>query len=123
MKSIAYLRIFCDAQGCSHFETLNIKLESNDYAPPATPLFTSSHVSVSNLVFLELPVGWYGDWHPTPIRQWLTLMTGKCEFEVEDGKRCTRAAGDIVMLDDTEGKGHRTRVIGNEPMRITAVHL
>jgi len=50
-------------------------------------------------------------------------MTGKCEFEVGYGKRCTRAAGDIVMLDDTKGKGHRTRVFGYEPMRITVVHL
>jgi hypothetical protein len=26
------------------------------------------------------------------------------------------------MLDDTKGKGHRTRVIGEVPVRIAAVH-
>jgi len=123
MNFIEYLRILSDSEGCSHFETIKIILESNNYAPPAPPLNTSSPESVDKIVFLELPVGWHGDWHPTPVRQWLTLMTGECEFEAGDGERCRRKAGDLVMLDDTTGKGHRTRVVGSEPVRITAVHL
>ena len=74
-------------------------------------------------VFLELPVGWYGDWHPTPVRQWLILMTGECEFEVGDVDRYCRMAGDVVMLDDPIGKGHRTKVIGDLPVRIGAIHF
>ena len=123
MGVIEYLRIYADSTGCSHFEILEISLESNDYAPPASPLYTSSPVPADKIVFLELPAGWYGDWHPTPVRQCLTLITGECEFEAGDGERCRRKAGDIVMLDDTIGKGHRTRVIGEVPLRITAVHF
>ncbi len=123
MSILEYLRIFSDSEGCSHFETLKIKLESTDYAPPAPPLYTSSPEPAQSLVFLELPVGWHEDWHPTPVRQWLILMTGECEYETGDGKRCLRKAGDVVMLDDTTGKGHRTRVIGDVPMRIAAVHF
>jgi len=122
MNFIEYLRIYADSSGVSHFEELKIKLESTNYAPPAPQLNTSSPESVDKIVFLELPAGWYGDWHPTPVRQWLTLMTGECEFEAGDGKRCLRKAGDVVILDDTTGKGHRTRVIGKVPLRITAVH-
>ena len=123
MSSIKYLRIYADSDGCSHFETSNVELKQNDYAPPATPLFTSALNSAEACIFLELPVGWYGDWHPTPLRQWLILMTGKCEFETGDGERCRRKAGDVVMLDDTAGKGHRTRVIGDQPMQIAAIHF
>ena len=123
MNHIEYLRIYSDSAGCSHFETLKIELNSNDYAPPASPLYTSNPETVDKIVFLELPAGWYGDWHPTPVRQWLTLISGECEFEAGDGERRRRKAGDIVMLDDTTGKGHRTRVIGEIPMRITAVHF
>jgi hypothetical protein len=118
-----YLRIFADSEGCSHFEILNIELKTNNYAPPATPLYTSSLQSTKAMVLLELPVGWFGDWHPTPLRQWLILMTGECELEAGDGERCRRKAGDVVLLDDTKGKGHRTRVIGDNPMRIAAVHI
>jgi hypothetical protein len=119
---IEYLRIFSDSDGCSHFETLNIELKTNDYAPPATPLNTSAVESAKAMLFLELPVGWFGEWHPTPVKQWLMLLTGESEFETGDGERCRRKAGQAVMLDDTKGKGHRTRVIGDVPVRIAAVH-
>jgi len=94
----------------------------SDYAPPAIPLNTSPAEAAKAMVFLELPIGWFGDWHPTPVRQWLFLLTGECEFEAGDGERCRRKAEDVLMLDDTVGKGHRTRVIGELPVRIAAVH-
>ncbi|MFC1665150.1 hypothetical protein ACFL17_05915 [Pseudomonadota bacterium] len=123
MTSIEYLRIFADVEGCTHFETKTINLESKDYAPPAPSLNTSNMDSADNSVFLELPIGWYGDWHPTPVRQWLKLMTGTCEFEAGDGETVIRKAGDVVMLDDLIGKGHQTKVLGDESVRITAIHF
>ena len=123
MSTIEYLRIYADENGCSHFESKSINLEANDYAPPAPALNTSTLESADNYTFLELPVGWYGDWHPTPVRQWLIFMTGKCEFEAGDGERAIRKAGDVVMLDDTSGKGHQTKVLGEEPVRIAAIHF
>ena len=123
MSSIEYLRIFADEEGCSHFETKTIDLEAKDYAPPAPSLNTSIMASADNSVFLELPTGWYGDWHPTPVRQWLVLMSGMCEFEAGDGEKVTRKAGDVVMLDDLIGKGHQTKVLGDESVRIAAIHF
>ena len=123
MNAIDYLRIYADSDGCSHFETNQIPLETNDYAPPALPLDTSSIESAAKIVFLDLPQGWFGDWHPTPVKQWLILMTGECEFEAGDGNRCVRKAGDVVLLEDTTGPGHRTRVISDVSMRIAAIHL
>ena len=104
MSRIEYLRIYSDSDGCSHYEFKNIGLESHDYAPPAPPLNTSVAESADRSVFLELPVGWYGDWHPTPVRQWLIVLSGECEFEVGDGGKLTRKAGDVLLLDDTSGK-------------------
>lgn len=123
MSSIEYLRIFADEEGCSHFEIKTIDLEAKNYAPPAPSLNTSSLETADNLVFLELPTGYYGDWHPTPVRQWIIIMTGMCEFEAGDGEKATRKAGDVVMLDDLTGKGHQTKVLGDEFVRMTAIHL
>lgn len=123
MSEIGYLRIFADGNGCSHFEKQSVALAVRDYAPPAPPLNTSESVSADKTLFLELPVGWYGDWHPTPVRQWLIIMTGKCEFEAGDGERIVCRAGDVVLLDDTTGRGHQTKVIGDNAVRIAAVHL
>ena len=82
MTKIEYLRIYSDTVGLSHFGIKDINLESN--APPAVLLNTSRLKSADACIFLELPVGWYGDWHPTPVRQFLILMTGGCEFEISD---------------------------------------
>jgi len=123
MTHVDYLRIYADPEGCSHFENKSIELESKNYAPPAAPLYISALEPANNSLFLELPVGWFGDWHPTPVRQWLILMTGECEFEVGNGSRCRKKAGEVVMLDDTTGKGHRTTVVGDMPVRIAAIHV
>lgn len=123
MSTIEYLQIYSDSDGCSHFKTYAIDLKTTDYAPPATPLNTSSPAPAEASLFLELPVGWVGDWHPTPVRQWLILMAGECEFSVGDGSSCRRKAGDVVMLDDVTGKGHCTRVIGDVSVRIAAIHF
>lgn len=123
MARIDYLRIYSDADGCSHFEVKNVGLETKNYAPPAPPLNTSALAPADNSVFLELPVGWYGDWHPTPVRQWLILMSGECEFEAGDGERAICKAGDVVMLDDTSGKGHQTKVLGEVAVRMAAIHF
>ena len=123
MSKIEYLRIFADEEGCSHFEIKTIELELKDYAPPAPSLYTSSLETADNSVFLELPTGWYGDWHPTPVRQWMIIMTGMCELEAGDGEKVIRKAGDVVMLDDLTGKGHQTKALGDETVRMAAIHI
>lgn len=123
MSSVEYLRIYSDKEGCSHFERKSVELEANDYAPPAPSVNSSKLEAADNYIFLEIPVGWYGNWHPTPVRQWLILMTGECEFEAGDGDRAICKAGDVVLLDDTIGKGHQTRVLGYGVVRIAAIHF
>ena len=123
MGDIEYLRIYSDEEGCSHFEIKHVELKVKDYAPPAPPLNTSTLEPANYSVFLELPVGWYGDWHPTPVRQWLILMTGECEFEAGDGERAICKSGDVVLLDDINGKGHQTKVLGSKAVKMAAIHL
>lgn len=123
MSRIEYLRIFADEEDCSHFEMKTIYLKAKDYAPPAPSLNTSNLESAGNLVFLELPSGWYGDWHPTPVRQWVILMSGICEFQTGDGETVTCKAGDVVKLEDLTGKGHQTKVLGDESVRMAAIHF
>ena len=122
MSVIEYLRIYNDADECSHFDIQKVGLNNADDAPPTLPLMTSSMKTAEKFVFLKLPVGWHGDWHPTPIRQWLILLSGELEFEVGDGKQFRRKTGDVVMLDDVMGKGHQTKVVGNIPVRIVTIH-
>ena len=123
MTILGYTRIFTDENDTSHFETCEITLEQTAYAPPADALFTSSPEPATTTLFLELPAGWAGEWHPTPVRQWLILMSGECSFEVGSGEKRIAKAGEAILLEDMAGKGHRTVVLSDEPMRIAAIHL
>ena len=106
LMSIEYLRIYSDQDGCSHFEKKRITLSSTDYAPPAPVLNTSTKEPAGRCVFLELPVGWYGNWHPTLVRQWLVLMSGECEFEVGERRLWIRSKGQHCPTD----RPHRLRL-------------
>lgn len=120
--ALGCVRLFADSQGQSHFGTINVDLVSTDFAPPAPPLEVSEVVP-GRLGFLRAPSGWFGDWHPTPARQFMCLLSGTLEVAASDGEVRRLSAGEIVLLEDTEGRGHSTRVISDEPAVLVFAQL
>ncbi|MFN0263027.1 cupin domain-containing protein [Tepidamorphus sp. 3E244] len=123
MPDVSYIRICNDRSGRTCFDDTATEVVETRYAPPAEPLFTSEAQGAAKTLFLQLPIGWIGEWHPTPVRQWLIILSGTCTFEVESGEIRDVGAGDAILLDDLSGKGHRTVVTGDAPVNIAAVHL
>lgn len=107
------VRLYVDSEGESHFGTSSIDLSSTDFAPPAPPLEVSEVVEARH-GFLQAPPGWFGDWHPTPARQFMCLLSGEMEVSVSDGETRRITPGTIVLLEDTAGRGHSTRVVSEE---------
>ena len=121
---LAYVRFFSDAQGASHIEKgLAVHLVPTNFAPPAAAILVSPLQTASACAFLSAPAGYFGDWHPSPRRQWLLFISGQIEFEVSDGERFLGVPGSIVLLEDTTGTGHRSTVHGQEPAVMAAVQL
>ena len=58
------------------------------------------------------------DWHTAPRRQYVITLSGTGELELAGGKKIPVGPGHIELVEDTTGKGHITRVTGNED-RIT----
>jgi len=111
--SVEAVRIFTDSDGESHFGPLSIDFSARDFAPPAPPVEVSEVVP-SRHGFLRAPPGWFGDWHPTPARQFMCLLSGILEVGVSDGEVRRMSPGTIVLLEDLEGRGHSTRVVSAE---------
>ncbi len=122
-KYVKCIRLYSDGQGESHFEDIEIELNAVDFAPPSPPLNLSSYTPAKQFAFLNAPVGWESDWHPAPYRQIHFYMSGEVEAEVSDGETRHLSAGDIVMVEDTSGKGHRSRTIGSSEILIATVQL
>jgi hypothetical protein len=41
------------------------------------------------------------------------MLSGYRELEVANGQRLSVGPGDILLVEDTTGKGHATRAVGN----------
>jgi hypothetical protein len=118
-----YTRIYCDEEGESHFDDIPIDLAPIDFAPPAPSLNIAVPFATKHMIFCTIPAGWFGNWHPTPQRQYFIQLTGNLEVEVSDGEIRRFSDGSIVLLEDTTGKGHLTREIGNKGVNAVFVQL
>ena len=118
-----YTRLYADEDGVSHFEDQEFELTEADFAPPAAPLLMSSPIESTRTVFWAVPAGWDGDWHPAPSRQFFVQIAGELEVEAGDGKVRRFTTGDVVLLEDTTGRGHLSRVVGDSDARGVFVQL
>jgi hypothetical protein len=118
-----YFRLYTDAAGETHFEDLAPTFTPVNYAPPAPPFFASSFAPALEYGFLRIPAGWQGDWHPVPRRQIQIFLTGELEAQASDGQVRHVEPGMVVLVEDTTGKGHLSRVVSNEDVTIMAMVL
>jgi len=98
------LRIYADADGTSHIQELPIATK-----PGRTRRTGPAHVT--EFSYAEYTSSSVEDWHRAPGRQFSISMSGEIEVEVSDGKKHAIHAGDIVFLEDLQGKGHITRIL------------
>ena len=120
---VKYTRLFTDEQGESHFEDHEVRFESVNFAPPAPPLDISVFGPVEQCSILRCKPGWHGDWHPAPFRQLHFYLSGEVEAETSDGEIRRIGAGSIALVEDTTGRGHRSRVLGSSDVVIAVVKL
>lgn len=121
---ISYVRLYADATGASRIErNLHVQLQPTDFVPPAPSIHVSALQPAAACAFLSVPAAYFGDWHPSPKRQWLFFLSGRMEFETSDGERFLGVPGTTVLLEDVIGQGHRSRVIGDEAAVMAAVQL
>lgn len=109
-----YHKLYSDKAGESHWEDVEITLQERSFAPPARNIEISEPENVGRFMFLRLPAGWDEPVHPTPVRQKLVCLSGKILVTASDGEAREIAKGDVWHMEDLSGKGHHTRVIGQE---------
>jgi len=104
MESFNVVRVFSDDDGESHFEDLSIPLHENGMIG-----YLSKKYKVDNLIFRKVAPSYDYDFHTAPARQYIILLDGKIEIETSLGEKRSFGAGDVLLVEDTVGKGHKTR--------------
>ena len=111
-------RIYSDDDGESHFGDVDVALA--DMGPIGR---LSDRYPVGSIIFRENDADYEYDWHTAPERQYILILDGEIEIEVSDGDKKKFSGGDVLFVEDVEGKGHRTRVTNNRPRRSVFVTI
>ncbi|MCL5736452.1 MAG: hypothetical protein M1274_12845 [Actinobacteria bacterium] len=117
------IRLFSDEAGNSQFEEVDIPLHQAVFSSPTPPMELSEPQPAERAVLASIPVGWMGERHSAPRRQFFVQMSGTIEVEVAGGRRVVTGPGELTLIEDVDGKGHVTRVIGNVPVTGVFIQL
>ena len=111
-------RIRAGVDGATRFDEIEIPLTDAGAIGRLSDPFPADSV-----IFRETGAAYDYDWHPAPARQLVVLLDGEIEIEVGDGEIRRFAGGEVLLLEDTTGRGHRTRNVGSVPRRSLFVPL
>jgi hypothetical protein len=124
MHQARYIRLYADERGESHFADVEVDLEPAEFAPPAAPLHVAALFPAQRSSLVCAPADWDGSVpHPSPHRQLMCTLRGDYEVTASDGSVRRFPAGSLLLLEDTTGAGHTTRVVGAEDLLVIAVTL
>jgi len=113
-----YTRLYTGADGESHFEDVEIPLgETGGFS------LSSSFEKATGIIFRETSGDYYIDWHNAPRRQYIVTLEGQVEIEASDGTVRRFGPGDIMLADDTTGRGHISRAVDNQPRKSIFIAL
>jgi hypothetical protein len=119
-----YTRLFTDAQGASRFADLDIELSAGFAVPPAEPLHSAPFLVPDSTFWIGAPTNWKGGTaHPAPRRAIFVTARGEYEVTTSNGAVRRFPAGSVLLLEDTTGEGHSTRITSSEDCLVFAVGL
>jgi hypothetical protein len=111
-------RIYSGQDGESHFEDVEIPLIDRGGIGQLSEL-----ESATGIVFRETDGHYDFDFHNAPRRQYVINLDAAVEIEVGDGTRRVLDAGEILLAEDTTGRGHISRAVAGKPRRSLFITL
>jgi len=110
-RTIAVTRVYTGSDGESHFEDIEVPLRDLGAIGALSSLEPATGV-----VFRETDPGYDYDFHNAPRRQYVVnLKGGVVEIEIGDGTTRRLGPGDVLLAEDTTGRGHRSRSVDGLP--------
>ena len=111
-------RIYSDANGDSRFEDIQIPLTDAGNIG-----FLSETNKASGIIFREVKPTYDYHFHNAPQRQYIVLLDGGIEIETSLGEKRIFKTGEILLAEDTTGKGHRSKNIENKKRKSLFITL
>jgi hypothetical protein len=120
---VRYTRLFTDPSGASRFENKESQLQLGFAAPPAEPLYSGPLTPALEAFWMGAPPTWKGEKpHPAPRR--MVFVTVEGEYQIDaSGEVRKFPKGSVLLLENTTGTGHSTKITSAENAIVLAVGL
>jgi hypothetical protein len=103
MEGFKLTRVYTDQNGESQFEDISYPVHDNG------PLgFLSDKIKVKEIIFRKVTPT-YDSFHNAPQKQFVVLLDGSVEIETSLNEKRVFSSGDVLLMEDVSGKGHRSR--------------
>lgn len=99
-------RLYTGKKNDSFFEDVEIELKDSGSIG-----FLSKSFAVNDIIFRETSGDYDYDFHNAPKKQFIICLDGEIEIETSLGEKRRFKSGDIILAEDTAGKGHKTKSI------------
>jgi hypothetical protein len=98
--------LYADANGESHFRDIEVQWVEETAAGKL-----SKRLPATGIIFRQVPPTYDLDWHPAPRRQYIINLDAGVQLTASDGETRTIGAGEVVLVEDTYGKGHLSKAL------------
>src|SRR5262245_25162289 len=110
--------LYEDANGISHFRDVEIAwVEERHFSK------LSARLPASGIIFRETSGDYDLDWHPAPRRQYIINLDAGVQITASDGETRIIGAGEVLLVEDTTGKGHLSKAVGGKMRRSSFVPI
>ena len=99
-------RLYADDQGESHWQDVEV-----DFAEQTRAGRLSKRLPATGIIFREVPPDYDLDWHPAPRRQYIINLDAGVQITASDGETRRIDAGEVILVEDTRGKGHLSKAL------------
>lgn len=111
-------RLYTGEDGESHFEDIEIPLKQAGNIGRLSEL-----EEATGIIFRETGPDYDYNWHNAPRRQYIIMLDGAVDVEIGNGTVRRFSTGDVLLAEDTTGRGHISRAVDNEPRKSIFVTL
>jgi hypothetical protein len=98
--------LWVDDKGESHWRDVDV-----EYVETTRAGRLSRRLLATGIIFREVQPDYDLDWHPAPRRQYIINLDAGVQLTASDGEARRIGAGEVILVEDTHGKGHLSKAV------------
>ncbi len=98
--------LYADAKGDSHWRDVEVEWAEQTHGGRL-----SKRQPASGIIFRQVQPDYDLDWHNAPRRQYIINLDAGVEITASDGEARKIGAGEVILVEDTRGKGHLSKAL------------